>query len=200
MIARARSDYSEIGRAVFNSVKFAFFGKFANLFGALFDKRVTLYRVARHHYVFCGFFFIRFIRNVYAFPCLDNGLSVSDTGADAKKNGGVELFAELKCFFCKFKTFGRIRGFKHGHLCAYRIMTGILLILRRVHSGVVRHAYDHTAAHARIRKREQRVCRNVETDVFHGAGTADTADRRTETDFRRNLFVRSPFAVNIIVF
>ena len=123
-----------------------------------------------------------------------------DPRADTQKHGSVEFLAQFKRAFRKFETLGRIGGLEHRNFRADRVMTGILLILGRMHSRIVRDAYNESSVHARIRKREQRIRRDIESDVLHRTGTADAPDGSAEADFRGDFFVRSPFAVNIIVF
>ena len=78
-------------------------------------------------------------------------------------------------------------------------MPVILLILGRVHTWVVCGDNDETAADAVIGRCEDRVCRDVDADVLHGAEAADARDGRAVGHLRRDLFVGSPFAVESVL-
>ena len=79
-------------------------------------------------------------------------------------------------------------------------MAGILFVLRRMHTGVVGNSYHHTGVNPGVGSREQRVRRNIQADVFHTAERPRTGYRRTCGNFHSDLFVRRPFAVNIVIF
>ena len=68
-----------------------------------------------------------------------------------------------------------------------------------MHAGIVRNCDDKSAADTCIRHGEQRIGRDVETDVFHTAKTAPARKRRAERDLQRYLFIGRPLAVNVIV-
>ena len=80
------------------------------------------------------------------------------------------------------------------------MMTGILLVLRGVHTGVIGNNDDHAGVDAGVGCRKQRITGDVQTDVLHTAEAALAGHSGAECDFHGNLFVRRPFAVDLIVF
>ena len=78
-------------------------------------------------------------------------------------------------------------------------MTGILLVLRGVHTGIICHADDHTGIHAGVGNGEQRVCRHVQAHVLHSAEAALTGQACAEGCFHSHLFVGRPLSVDLFV-
>ena len=78
-------------------------------------------------------------------------------------------------------------------------MTRVLLVLRRMHTGIVRNDDHHAGIDARIGRGEQRVGRHVQADMLHAAEAARSGDRRAERRFHGDLFIRRPFAVDLVV-
>ena len=79
-------------------------------------------------------------------------------------------------------------------------MARILFVLRRVHSGIVCNADDHTAVYARVRNSKQRVGGHVKSHVFHSASRPCARKARAERRFSRHLFVGRPLGVQAVVF
>ena len=79
-------------------------------------------------------------------------------------------------------------------------MARILLVLRRVHGGIVGNADHHSGIDAGIGKRKERVRRHIQANVFHSTSTANAAERGAESNLHGNLFVGRPFAVQIVIF
>lgn len=68
-----------------------------------------------------------------------------------------------------------------------------------MHSGVICHADDKSAADACVGEGEEGIRRNIQPDVFHGTGGTRTRKRGTERDLHGDLFVGRPFAVDLII-
>ena len=77
------------------------------------------------------------------------------------------MFGQIIGQFCKFQCFAGIGRLEHRELGRYGVMAGILLVLRAVHTCIVRNADNHTCVNAGICDCENRVGCNVESDVLH---------------------------------
>ena len=66
-------------------------------------------------------------------------------------------------------------------------------------SNLVSRNQDVRPADAEIRRCEQRVGRDVDADMLHGADAAHASHGRAESDFGRHLFIGGPFAVKDIL-
>ncbi len=78
-------------------------------------------------------------------------------------------------------------------------MTGVLFILGGMHPLIISDTDHHARIDAGISCRKQRVRRHVQPDMLHRAERACTADRRTKRNLHRNLLIRRPLGVNLLV-
>ena len=125
---------------------------------------------------------------------------MSNSHDHTEKHHGIVFFGYLKCLFGVLESLCRVGGLKHRHLGRDGIMTGILLVLRGMHSGVVCHANNETCVDSGVRHRKERVGRHVEANVLHSASTALTVEGRAKGDLESDLFVGSPLAIYIVIF
>ena len=78
-------------------------------------------------------------------------------------------------------------------------MPVILLVLRRMHAGLVGGYNDKTSVYTVISVACKRVRGNVKADVLHGGETADPSCRRARRNLACDFFVYGPFGVNAVV-
>ena len=76
-------------------------------------------------------------------------------------------------------------------------MTRVLLVLRRVHTRIICNCKNQTAVYAYVRRAVQRIGSYVQADVFHAAEASGAACGCAEGNFKGDLFVRSPFSINL---
>ena len=76
-------------------------------------------------------------------------------------------------------------------------MAGILFILRRMHSGIIRHADHHAALRADVAGGKHQIRHHVQTDMLAAGHGARADDGRAERRFRRHLFIGRPFHIYI---
>ena len=154
----------------------------------------------RHHHKFGNILFIGNRRECLPLRRLHHALRVRNAGAHFEKHRRVKFFGYLIRQLCERQRFRRVRRLKHRQFCRNGVMARILLVLRRMHTCVVRHADDKSAAHTGIGQRKQRVCRNIQADVLHAAEAAVACQTCAERSLHRYLFVRRPFCVNFRIF
>ena len=182
----------------FNAVECAFGGKFRDRRGARFDLGVLLLRVSGHHYVFLRILHIRFFRGVRALAEFDEALRMCDPRTHAEHYGSVKALRKLERLAGKEKRLRRVRRLEHRNLCGYRVMARVLLVLRRMHRGIVRHADHKSAVHAGIRHCKKRVRGDIHSDMLHRTGASRAVEGRSEGDLHGDLLVGRPFAVYIL--
>ena len=187
-------------RALLNPVQVRGFGERDQLARPLFHNRVAADRVSGHHDIFCDVLLIGPRRGRDPFRRLHNGLRVRHAGTHFNKDRRVKLFRQFKRALCKFQRLRAVRRLQHGDFRGDRVMAGILLVLGRVHSRVVRHADHHARVYARVRHRKQRVRRHVQPDVLHAAETPLSGKAGPKRHFHGDFLIGGPFAVNFIVF
>ena len=81
-----------------------------------------------------------------------------------------------------------------------RIETVVLLVLRAEEARIVRRHYHKPAVDASVGEREERVRRDVESDVLHRRQCARACYRCARRSLERNLFVSSPLRIYPFVF
>ena len=79
-------------------------------------------------------------------------------------------------------------------------MARILLVLRRMHTGIVGNREDHSSVNTYVRHRKQRICRHIQPHMLHGTKRACSSKRSSRSCFRCNLLVWCPFAINLDVY
>ena len=156
--------------------------------------------ICRSHYVLLRILFIRLHHINSLVASFNNTLGMSYSCAHFEEHGSVELLGNLERGASEVIRFLRIRRLKHRNLGRDCVVTGVLLILRRVHSRVVRNADNHTAVYACVGHSKQWVSRNVESDVLHTASRALASERSAKGRLGSNLLVWSPFAVGVVKF
>ena len=68
-----------------------------------------------------------------------------------------------------------------------------------MHAGIVGADDDKAAIDAVVGSREDRIGRNVQADMLHGAQASHTGNGCSVRDFRRDFFVGRPLAVKILL-
>ena len=112
----------------------------------------------------------------------------------------IEFLWNLISKLCIFQTLCRVSRLQHRKLCSFCIMTGILLILGRMHARIVCYHNHHTGVHTNIRNGEQRVCCHVESYMLHSAKASLSCKTCTEGNFHGYLLIWCPFTVHLIIF
>ena len=160
---------------------------------------VAFFRVSGHHDVLCGVLFVWENGKLDSLSLFYGRTRVADACGEAEDEGRVELFGEVERLHDEFAALGGVCGLYHRQLSGNGVMAAVLLVLGRVHTGVVSNTDNEACAHACVSGDEHRVSRDVKTDVLHAAESSASADRRTESCFKSDLFVRRPLAVHILI-
>ena len=92
---------------------------------------------------------------------------MADAHGRAHEHGDVEPLGELERLAREGERLGGVGRLEHGNAGERGVVARVLLVLRRVHAGVVGDEDDEAAAHAGVREREERVGGDVEPDVLH---------------------------------
>ena len=118
--------------------------------GSLLDYNVLFLCHSGHHNVFLSVFNILLEPVVDSLPYLNKAAGMGDSCCEPDYDRSVVALGNIICELCKRETFLRIRGLKHRYFGGLCIVSRILLVLRRMHTRVVRNDYDHTGIYARI--------------------------------------------------
>ena len=118
--------------------------------GSLLDYNVLFLCHSGHHNVFLRVLDIPLESVVDSLPYLNKAAGMGDSCCEPDYDRGVVALGNIICELCKRETFLRIRGLKHRYFGGLCIVSRILLVLRRMHTRVVRNDYDHTGIYARI--------------------------------------------------
>ena len=129
----------------------------------------------------------------------NEALGVRDAGGGADHDGHIELLGKIVGSLHEVQAFLGIGGLEHSDLGSLGIVAVVLLVLGGVHTRVVGGDDDHAAADAVVGSGEDGVGGDVDADVLHGAKAADAGDACAVGDFRCDLFVRGPLAVQGIL-
>ena len=156
--------------------------------------------ICRHHDIFARLLCIGLQRLLGARELLDGALRVGNSGCRAHQNGRVICFGQLIGEHGEVLALLRIRRLQHRHLRGDGVMAGILLVLRGVHTGVVRDGDDQTAVDTGIGCGVERVCRDIQADMLHGGEGSGARKGSAQRGFHRDLFIRRPLCVDLVVF
>ncbi len=78
-------------------------------------------------------------------------------------------------------------------------MAGILLILRGMHTGVIRDRDHETAVDAGVSGGIERVGRDIQADVLHRRKCSCTCEGCAQCGLNGDLFIRCPFRIDFVV-
>ena len=192
-------DTDGIAAAFFDSVNISCFRIFHQCSGSRFHHRMAALGIAGHHDVL-GNILLVFLHHFHTLTGLHHALGVGHTGTHLQQHGGIKLLRKFISQLGKLKGFCRIGRLQHGDLGSSGIMAGILLILRRVHTRIIRDTDDETGIDTGVGNGKQRVRRHIQTHVLHAAERPAACQRRTEGRFQSNLFIGCPFCVHFLIF
>ena len=184
------------GVALFDAVDAALFGVLDELLCALFNDHMAADGVAGAHDVLADVLGVLLEGYLHAVAQFHDGLGVSHAGAGADYDGSVKFFRQFVGKLGELKAFAGIGGLQHGNLGGFRIVAGILLILRGVHARVVGDGDDHAAVHAGVAHGEQGVGGHVQADMLHCAEAAGTGHGCADGGFHGDLLIGGPFGVH----
>ena len=135
---------------------------------------------------------------LFAFAEFDQTLRMGDAGRGAEEDGRIELFGDLAGITHEILAFLGVGRFDERHFRGARVVAVVLLVLRGMHGRIVS-VHDHEATlDTEVRGGEERVGGNVQTDHFHGGDGAAAGDGGAVGDLEGDLFVRRPFAVDVV--
>ena len=154
--------------------------------------------IAGHHNILLRILLIG-LADLHPLARLYDTLGVGNAGTHFNKDGRVERLGKFVCQFGKSQCLGRIGRLQHRDLRGLGIMAGILLVLRRVHTCIVRHANDHTRIHTGIGNGKQRVRRHIEAHMLHSAETALSRKAGAEGGFHSHFFIGGPLRINLFI-
>ena len=199
LIAGGRSDDSKLSITHLYSVQVRRLRELDQLAGSFLHKGMTADRISRHHHILRNVLLIGLLLGKDALLLLHNALRMRHAGAHLHNNGRVKLLGNLICLLYEIPRLRGICGLKHRNLRRHGIMSGILLILRGVHSGVVCNANDQTGIHASIRTSKEWISRHIKSHVLHAAKASLSGKACAKSHFHGNLLIRCPLTINLII-
>ena len=199
MIAGAGSDYA-------NLIGFDFLKVERCRFGIFFQFCKFQFQISAQHFRVCGYADIFLcILHIFAdchfltFAAFHDGFAMTDTGRHTDHNGCVILLTELVAFQYHVTAFLAVCRLKHRDFCGFRIVAVILFILCGMLARLVCGNNNRTAVNASIGKREERVCRYVQSHMLHRCHRPTACDRCTNRRFQSHLFIGCPFGTDFLV-
>ena len=138
-------------------IQFCLFRQCLEFVETLFDEDVSAVCVSGNHHIFCYISFegglLRYdpVAECYVFFCMRY------TSSHSQNDRRIEFLAYLKGLLDVFFGLSGACGFKHGQFGVDAYPSGILLILRRMHTRVVADNNHKTRENPCIGRRHQRV-------------------------------------------
>ena len=123
---------------------------------------------------------------------------VRDAGRGPQHDGRVELLGERERLGDEVVGLLAVRRLQHRDLGEPGVVAVVLLVLGRVHAGVVGADDDEPGVDAGERERHERVGGDVEAHVLHGDDGAHAGQRRAHGGLERDLLVDAPLAVDAL--
>ena len=105
---------------------------------------------------------------LYTFSKFHQTAGVSHTGRGSEDDRRFELLGNIHAGHQEVARVRGIRRLQDGYFGQPCVIACILLILRGVHSRIVRHDSDQSAHCSHIRQGHQRIRGHVQADVLHG--------------------------------
>ena len=124
--------------------------------------------------------------------------AVGDARGGPQHHRRVELLGERERLGDEVVGLLAVRRLQHRDLGEPGVVAVVLLVLRRVHAGVVGADDDEAGVDAGERERHERVGGHVEADVLHGDDGAHAGERRAHGGLQRDLLVDAPLAVDAL--
>ena len=149
-----------------------------------------------HHDPLCRVALVGSGLDLFSGPDLDRRLRMRDAHRRADEEGHIESLGKLERVARESERLG---GVEHGNMRRAGVVVRILLVLRRVHARIVGSQHDKSSANAGICSREQRVRRDVHTDVLHGRKNAGATGRCADAHLNGNLLVHAPLGIDAIL-
>jgi hypothetical protein len=126
---------------------------------------------------------------------LGHALGVGDAHARADHGDGVELLGDLEGATGEVDGLLARRRLEHGHAGEGGIVPRILLVLRRVHAGVVGRDHDEAGVDAGVGGRHEGVGGHVDADVLGREEGAPPRHGDADGGLEGHLLVGGPFRV-----
>ena len=164
----------------------------------LLHHRMVAIGIGRGTHIFTHIARIRARGHLFPLTQFHQRLGVVHAGGGAEQNRGVKHFGNLTGHTDKVLALLAVCRLHHGNAGSAGIVAVILLILRRVHAGVVG-CDDHigsTGSH--VGGGKQGIGRHVQSHVLHSAQGAHTGYCGTIGHLRGHLFIGCPLAVDIL--
>ena len=124
---------------------------------------------------------------------------MTDTRCHSDNKRCVKLFSQFIRRFYHIDTFLAVGRLQHGNFGSLRIISVVLLVLRRKHTRLVRRHNYVSSIYAHIRPGKHRIRRNIHSHMLHGHHTAKSRHGRSDCRLHRNLFIWSPFCIYIFI-
>ena len=159
---------------------------------------MTALCVCGHHNVLRGILDVGLERLLLTRQHLNRALGVRNSGRGAHEHGRIKLLGELVGEHGEVLALLRIGRLEHRHLRGNRVVAGILLILRGVHTRVVGDSDHKAAVDAGVRRGIERVCGDVQADVLHRREGSRAGKARAQRRFNGNLFIRRPLCIDFL--
>ena len=128
---------------------------------------MTSDRVRGHHNVLLDILLIRDVDGLAAVLKLHKSLRMRKSRGSTEDYGSIVFLAHVKSELREFLCFLRVRGLEHRNVRSARNGSRILLVLGRVHSGVVCRNKDQTARNADITHGIERIGSDIHADHLH---------------------------------
>ncbi len=163
------------------------------------DGKVPPYGVSRHHRKLGGILNVWLQLVVCSLLERYERLGVRYSRRSSQHYRRIVLFRKFVRELYIFLTLGAVARFEHRSIRRYSVISRVLFVLRRVHTGIVRNYQNESGVYPRICVCKKRIRGYVHTDVLHTNERSRSRDRRAYSDLRRYFLVRRPFDVNVFI-
>ncbi len=125
-----------------------------------------------------------------------HGFGMTHSRGDSQQHRHPPALRDLDSAKRKVISLLRIRRLQHRYRCRDRIAAIVLFILAGGHAGVVGRDNYQSAADSRVSHGEQRICRHVQSDMFHGDYGACAGISHADADLKCHLLVGRPLCLS----
>ena len=163
----------------------------------LYELTVPNFRDSGHQYPLPRIFgIVQLVLSHRLVVGLHHGAGVAQAGGEAHHDGNAVALRQFKAISRHIVGLLLIGGLKAWHHGEIRIETGILLILRGMHGGIVGSYHEQAAVGSRHRRIDERIGSHIDSHMFHRCNGTQTAVTHAESLLDGGLFIRRPVAVD----
>ena len=197
LVADAGADHADLGTVVLHRIDVGGFRPVLLRFHPVFHNDVALFGLAGHHHVFVGVLHIGMQSHLFPVTQFHQAPGVGHPGGEPQHHRGVKLLGQGESQFGIVLTFLGVGGLQHHQFGRLGVVAGILFVLGRVHSRVVRHQNHHAGVDAGVGGGEQGVGGHIEAHVLHAGEGPRPGDGGAQSCLHPYLFIGGPFTVDL---